>query len=262
MSKFDTFINQVTTKIGSQIITIIEFGSTKGEIHPQVSDIDMLVLAKDKKVIPEIVSVIRTVEKEILHTTHSQTTDYIEENYFGSEDFTGIHVIALGRNELDANFKPKSLRLKIFTTLFISQPIFVYHLKHQSKILWGENMLDHIRISQVTFRDRLAAFIPLMIFLCILPFLRLNKKQFRIWCFKILKYHVDVRMTYLKIRLHNEALSVKNLPVDQSMINLANAFRYKPSKYHHSNQKLYLKTWLFLIKNIPFLWNPATSYKQ
>src|SRR6266704_4114349 len=94
-SQFAGFVSKLQTELSSEVISIIEFGSHVGQEHPHQSDIDLLVFSKSKKYHPHICSVIRSIEKQMLHVSHSPIDNAIEETSFASREITGVHLILL-----------------------------------------------------------------------------------------------------------------------------------------------------------------------
>src|SRR5579859_3267905 len=119
VAHFATFVQMLTEELSQDIVTAIEFGSRNGEEHPELSDIDLLILSKDRHSISHIITTVRSIEKETLKTTHSHLIDEVEKNLFVSTDFTGVHLIVFSKDEFDERFNPKSLRLKLLTGLLL-----------------------------------------------------------------------------------------------------------------------------------------------
>lgn len=253
-SKFDLFVQRVKHVANDEIVCMAQFGSCKGIRHPELSDIDLLVLTKNTNKVSHLVKVIREVEKDVLHIKHSEFTDILEEDAFASNDFKGIHLIIIGRDEIDHNFNPKSLKLKLITSFLISRPIFVYNVKHHYKILIGEDLVKDSTIPKLRFVDRLIPFLDSSMFLLVLPFIAYNKKtQFKIWCFKVIKFFYEYIETYSKIQCKNDTVTYKDLRMSKIIIEIAHKGRYDPSSYKENPWKLYIKTWIFVFQNLPFL---------
>lgn len=64
----------------------------------------------------------------------------------------------------------------------------------------------------------------------------------------------DSLEAYAKINYAKDTLSVKDLAVDTQAIEKAKFYRYNPFIYMISDKRLYLETWLGLLKALPFLW--------
>ena len=59
---FNSFIDKLMPLLAPNVICIYEFGSRKGEIHPQLSDIDLFIIAKSKSNISNIIRSVRALE--------------------------------------------------------------------------------------------------------------------------------------------------------------------------------------------------------
>lgn len=252
-SKFGLFVQKVNTAVADEIVSMVQFGSCKGISHPQVSDIDVLVLAKDRNKIPQLVKIIREIEKNVLHINHSEFTNVLEEDSFASNDFKGIHLIIIGRDEINHNFKPKSLKLKIITTFMISRSIFLYNLKHHYKLLIGEDIVKDLKIPNPGFSDRFIPFLDSILFLLVVPFFAYKKNSFKIWCFKVIKFFSEYIETYARIQYHNDNIIIRDIVIPYDLVELAHKGRYNPSSYTKSQWELYLRTWLFIFQNSSFL---------
>lgn len=254
--KFILFKNAFIEAIKNDASTILEFGSAKGEKHPDVSDIDILIIANEAKRIPYIFSTARSLEKKLLDVSHSPSCDFLEKRLLFSNDFTGVHLLILSRDELDSQFQPKSLRLKILTTLLISRALFISNIKHHHRLLFGVDISKNVKTPALTFFDRVSAFtFPAFLLLgLVISLAFLNRHKFKIWCFKALKYHQEILLSYTRLYLGNNDLDIHNLKLHWSLLDMAEKYRYRPDSYEKSGLTLYLKSWGCLIENLPFLW--------
>lgn len=257
MKNFNRFLNVVENSLGSEIISLIVFGSKKGEENPKLSDIDILIILKNKKHLSQIISKIRELESKIIHVSHSELTNLIQIYFLGSSDFTGIHLIAISKEEFDKMFNPKSLRLKFLTKFLISRTIFLYKLKEEYSLIFGKNLLKNIKLSKISFWDRVLSLSLSYIILLLLPFTSSDSKKFKIWCFKASKYYYTCIESYSKMALNNPNISIYDLDFDITMLNVAKKFRYNPAKYKDGVIELYFKTWFYLIRNTSFIWKGA-----
>lgn len=250
--QFDQFVSQFIPAVQDYVINVTEFGSSKGEAHPELSDIDIFIIAKKRKYIPIIFDIARNLEAQILGTRHSRFTDFLQRNLFLSNDFTGLHLLALSKDEIDTNFNPKSFRIK-FLTLLISRTGLLFNIKHKHRLLYGPDFSKEIKLPKLTLIDRIAAFAFPILLLFVLPLTLKRGLEFKIWCFKILKYHSEDILTYSQVYLRNEDIRLHDLDVHYLMLDLANEYRYKPQNYKGSGLMLYFQTWACVLSNFRFV---------
>ncbi len=255
-TKFVLFKNEFIEAIKNDVYSVLEFGSSIGEQHPDISDIDILIIASDTKRIPRIFSVARSLERKHLGISHLPSCDFLEKRLLFSNDFTGVHLLILSRDELDSQFQPKSLRLKILTTLLIGRTLFIYNIKHHHRLLFGVDISKKVKTPALTFFDRISAFtFPAFVLLALaLPLAILDKHKFKIWCFKALKYHREILLSYVKLYLDNNNLDIHDLKLHWSLLDMAEKYRYSQNSYRGTRLALYLKSWGCLVSNLPFLW--------
>lgn len=250
--QFDEFVAKFIPSIKDYVVNVTEFGSSKGEAHPELSDIDIFIIAKKREYIPIIFAIARRLEAQTLRTKHKKLTDFLQMNFFLSNDFTGLHLLALSKDEIDRNFNPKSLRIKLLT-LLISRTGLLFNIKHKHRVLYGPDFSAHIKLPKLTVLDRIAAFAFPILLLLVLPLTIKRGLDFKIWCFKILKYHSEDMLTYAQVFLRNENIKLHNLDVHYLMLDLANIYRYKPESYRGSGFKLYFQTWWCILSNFRFI---------
>lgn len=260
--KFSLFSEKLIEAIKDQVISIVEFGSDKGENYPDLSDIDILIISKDKRYTNQIFFKARAIEKEILGINHSRTSDVLEKKFLFSNDLSGVHLIVLSRDELDANWQPKSIRLKIITRLIISRTIFLYNIKHKHRLLYGKDFSGEIKIPKLNFFDRITPFTLPVLVLLTLPIIITRHRKFEIWCFKALKYHGENLLSYSQIYFNNDAIALHDLKLHELTIDLAQKYRYHPEQYKNNIILLYFRTWACLIYNLPFVWMGPKLVKE
>lgn len=253
VTQFNRFVREVCRTAGPNILALVQFGSTQGLKHPELSDIDLLVIAKHHSQIPQITKAVRRAEALVLKITHSSFSSHLEQSIFASTDYRGIHLIVLSSQDIDRNFHLKSRRLKILTSVFVSQAIFLYNLKKHYRVLLGPDMVKNIPVPKPGMHDRFMAVSASCIALCLIPLSLLRPTQFKVWCFKIVSFLGGFIETYAKIKLENDQLTFSGLQADQFVYNQARQFRYTPHLYKKSPLFLYLQTWGFVIESFGFL---------
>ncbi len=243
------FIKDLVSKFDKEIVSIIEFGSKRGEKNLYLSDIDVLILCRHHDKIGEIMEVARYYEKQIFKIVHSNVNNFIEKYFLGTNDPGGVHAVIISKDEFARNFKPKSLRLKILT-FFISRPIFLYRLKSESNLLWGDDIVHDLKIPRLRLSDRLRAFSLPIVVLIFSPLAVFNREKFVVWCCKAVKYYCDYVEVFDRLTRatspHLNGMIVEN----KAVVEIAKKFRYKPKDYPHNRLGLYFTVWSFFIGNI------------
>lgn len=243
----------IVGQFGSKIVAILEFGSHKGEINSEISDIDILILCKDKAAIPEIMTAGRRFEKEVFNTVHSGLANFLQRHFLGTNELGGVHLMVLSIDELTRHFKPKSRRLRALMHLLVGDAVLYYKLKNNSKLLYGQDLTGGLVIPKASLSDRLISFSLPVVILLILPFSFVGRRQFIMWCCKAAKYFEDYFVTYARIVLHNDYIRSRDLNFNGAFAEVAREFRYRPQDYREGVVRIYLRCWLFLIRNISFL---------
>ena len=252
MEKFDKLISLVLKEVGSDIKTIVRFGSKIGLEHPRFGDIDLIIVSRSKKSISKVMKTFRRHESEVFGKSHSAKSDFIQRNFFGATDLTGLHLIIFSEDEFDARFNLKSLRLKIFTSILTSKELFLFNLKRNYEVIYGHDLVSKLKIGDLSLVDRILTF-PLSYFiLLVLPVLCHDRNSFRIWCFKAIKYSVDNIVSYTELKT-GKKINPSLLNYDMVIYDLCKKYRYEPHKYHGSLFTLYFKCWLNLLKNTSFI---------
>ena len=253
----------ISADTSHRIKSMFEFGSGHGARDPQTSDVDLFVLVAKKSDITPIFTLINQLDDRILHWPHSRIKDFIERHFLGSNEVGGLHVIVVSNEELvlgrlskSSNHRggfAKSLRLRILTALLISEGVFLFKLKNQSKIMYGENTIKNITLPSLGWTDRVKCFSLSLVVLTLAPLSLLKRRKFIMWCFKATKYYADCIETYLLIKNgDNRKLPSKlRTPFYEEV----KEYRYIPDKYEKSALWLYIRTWGHLFANIPFIWS-------
>ena len=261
--QFNNFLKKLTgPDITGHIIAIYEFGSGYGITHPEISDVDLFIVTKTVGDIPIVLNRINELEENILHWPHSATKDFIEKHFLGSNDIGGLHLILISKEELklgrikkhrrlQGSFV-KSLRLRLLTGLLISEYIFLYKIKNQAKLVFGDEVLDNMQIPRPGAADRIKSFTLSFVVLLLAPLTLFNEFKFKVWCFKATKYYMDCIETYYKMTGNNNRSGRFN----NLFYSRVKASRYTPEQYHSGRLKLYLATWYYLFRNLNFIWKP------
>lgn len=252
-SKLQIFTMDIVGQFGSKIVAILEFGSHRGEVNSGISDIDILILCKDKAAIPEIITAGRKFEKEIFNTVHSSLDNLLQRHFLGTNKLGGVHPMVLSRDELTRHFKPKSRRLRTLMSLLVGDAVLYYKLKNSSKLLYGQDFTGELTMPRASLTDRLISFSLPVVILLILPFSLVGRSQFIMWCCKAVKYFEDYFITYARIVLKNDHIESRDLNFNGAFSEIARKFRYRPQDYREGVVKFYFKCWLFLIRNTSFL---------
>src|SRR3989344_1009290 len=182
MESFRRFTRSIRRSLGKQVVSIIAFGSLRGVRQPAMSDIDLLIVTKQRADIPVVMQVVRGAERQSFHTTHSPLTNFLQRQFLGSNDFSGVHVIPLSQEEFDRQFHPKSFRLRLITAFLMSEPLFLATLQKRYRVLVGKDLLRNVRIPRPMIADRVRIFILPILILLVLPFTCRNSRSFKIWC--------------------------------------------------------------------------------
>ena len=244
------FIDELTTTRRNKILAIEVFGSREGENDLEISDIDFLIVCRRKADASLVFQSALQLQEKIFETKITKINRFVQKFFLGSNSYKGIHLIVLGRDELDDNFQPLSFRLKLMMKL-ISRNLFLYEIKQNHNLLFGQDFINKIKIEQPNFGEKLACFVfPSIVLLSILPTIVFSKRTFKIWCFKAVKYHNTSLRAYTSI-------IKQNYPFDLSLFNTAKFFRYKPDEYLGNTFGLYLRVWKNILGNLPFLFGKS-----
>jgi hypothetical protein len=248
---FDNFINQLGREIGNEIIGIGIIGSGKGIQDPHLSDIDLLLIDKDTTKGHDIFKTVRNLEWQFLGTKHTRLTNLLQRHTLTSNDYHGVHILLIGDNELDENYRPQTLRLKILTS-FISLPLFLYKLNKDLKIIYGHNYYKEPEMYSLGWRDRLTAFTFPLLLVPFLLFTIFNRKSFIIWSLKILKYHVETMESYFEmVKLQPTSNLAERINREKSLIKL----RYHPESYAGRRITLILRVIVYIFQDSSFLFD-------
>lgn len=246
LNKTQIFANELIASTENKILAIGSFGSHRGENDLDISDIDFLIVCKTKKDINSVFNTGLKLQEKVFNTKITRVNRFIQKNFLGSNSYDGVHLIIFGRDEFDKNFYPRSLRLILLTKL-IGRNIFLYEIKQNHHLLYGENFVNDIKIGHPDFLEKLTCFsFPILVLLLSLPTILFSRRTFKIWCFKAIKYHNMSLRAFVDI-------DKKNYMIDDSMLNIAKKFRYKPEEFKGSSIILYLQVWKNILGNIRFI---------
>lgn len=240
------FVDELVSAHRNEILAIETLGSREGENDLSISDIDFLIFCKSKNDIRSVFTTATRIQEKIFEAKTTNTNKFIQRFFLGSNSYHGIHLVIIGRDELDENFFPLSFRLKFMTKL-VGKNLFMYEIKQNHHLLYGKNFADEIQIGQPDFSEKLTCFVfPSIMLLSILPSIFFSRRTFKIWCFKAVKYHNISLRAFIGITKQNHQLN-------ESLFNTAKFFRYKPDEYLGNSVVLYLKVWKNILANLPFL---------
>lgn len=240
------FVDEIVSAQTNKILSIEIFGSRIGENNLAISDLDFLVICKRKKDIGAVFETTLQAQEKIFGIKPTKINLLIQKFFLGSNSYNGIHLIIVGRDEIDDNFHPVSLRLKFMTKL-IGRNIFLYEIKQNHSLFYGENFVDRIKIECPGFLEKLACFLFPCIILLFLPLaLFFSLRAFKIWCFKTVKYHNISLRAFTKI-------IKRNYVFNNALFETAKFFRYKPDEYQGNSVVLYFRVWGHIFRNLPFL---------
>lgn len=240
------FIDELVAIQASKILSIEILGSREGENDLAISDIDFLIICKSKRDIASVFKTALEVQEKIFEIKTTRTNKIIQKLFLGSNSYSGVHLVVLGRDELDDNFRPISLRLRFMTKL-VGKNLFLYEIQQNHHLLYGKNLADEIRIEQPNFSEKLTCFIfPSIVLIFSLPTLLFSRHTFKIWCFKAVKYHNISLRAFIKI-------TKQNYIFDNTLFETAKFFRYKPAEYLGNPLVLYIRVWGHIFGNVPFL---------
>ena len=240
------FIDELVSIQATKILSIEILGSREGENDLAISDIDFLIICKSKKDISSVFKTASEVQEKIFEIKTTRTNKFIQKLFLGSNSYSGVHLVVLGRDELDDNFRPISLRLRFMTKL-VGKNLFLYEIQQNHHLLYGKNLADEIQIEQPKFSEKLTCFIfPSIVLIFSLPTLLFSRRTFKIWCFKAIKYH-DISLRAF------EKLAKQNYVFDDTLFKMAKFFRYRPDEYQGNSIILYIRVWGHIFGNVPFL---------
>jgi predicted nucleotidyltransferase len=244
--KFNLFLEELNENF-SDIISIYLIGSAKGIYHPHDSDIDLFIVVEDGTSINELFNLVRTLEKKYFGTEHSRITDFIQKNFLGSDDFTGIHLICVSKG----NIKKSDIIINPFVNLIMSESLFIKHIQKQGKLLYGRKIEELHQPINVGIEERIVSFFPLIILL-IYPFKRKDRREAIIWLSKLLKYHLDIAKSYYEVS-YSKNLDYDDLKLNKEILSLITTIRYNPEKYEANTIYLFIKVSWNILKNLPFI---------
>lgn len=245
-NRTQNFVDELVSKHKDTILSVVILGSREGEKDLAISDIDFLVLCKNKNDISFIFSTALKLQEENFDIRPTSINKFIQKFLLGSNSYSGIHLIILGRDEFDDNFRPTSLRLKFMTKL-VGKNLFLYEMQQNHQLLCGKNFVDEIQIEQPGFSEKLACFLfPSFILLLLLPIFLFSRRTFKIWCFKVIKYHNISLSAFIKI-------TKQNYVFNKTLFETAKFFRYRPDDYENNLVGLYFRIWGNIFGNLPFL---------
>lgn len=240
------FVDDLVAIHRDKILAIEILGSREGENDLEISDIDFLILCKSKSDIHSVFETALQTQEKVFGVRATETNKFIQRFFLGSNSYHGIHLVMLGRDELDENFHPVSFRLRFMTKL-VGKNLFLYDIKLNHHLLYGENFVEEIQIGEPGFSEKLSCFLfPSIVLLSILPSIFFSRRTFKIWCFKAVKYHNISLRAFVDI-------TKQNYQPNESLFNTAKFFRYKPEEYLGNSVLLYLKVWKNIFANLPFL---------
>lgn len=246
--KIVLFTEKLKLEKSNKISSIYLIGSNRGEADISIADLDLLIISKRKSETKNIFFAAQKIAEEIYNTKTTKINSFIQRNFLGSNDYKGIHVIVLGEDEFSEDFKPLSIRLKILS-LFFGHSLFLEELKHNIQLLFGKNFIETIPKRTPDISDKIACFLlPMIILIIIIPEYFLSINTFKIWVFKVIKYHFTNTQTLIRLN-GGENFKPSALP------SLAHAYRYSPESYTLNSAKLYFATWTYIFSHISILFN-------
>lgn len=248
------FVDKLVEKQKEKILSVEILGSREGENDLTISDIDFLILCNDRADIDSVFDTALQLQKQIFGVKPTRVNGSIQKFFLGSNSYNGVHLIILGRDELDSNFRPNSFRLKLMTKL-VGINLFLYEIKQNHSLLYGKNFVDKIRIEQPNFSEKITCFIfPAIVLLLAFPSIIFSRRTFKIWCFKTIKYHT------LSLRALAE-ITGQNFADKSALLNTAKNFRYKPDEYSNSILFLYFRVWAEIFGNLRLLFSKNKTSK-
>ena len=186
-------------------------------------------------------------KKKIFKIKPTKINRVIQKFFLVAIIIAGIHLIILGRDEFDDNFRPVSFRLRFMTKL-VGRNLFLHEMRRNHHLLYGKNLFDEIRIEHPGFSEKLACFLfPSIILLFLLPTLLFSRRTFKIWWFKAIKYHNISLRAYAKI-------AGLEYVFNDTLFNTAKIFRYKPDEYLNNPIILYTQAYRHTLWKSVFLW--------
>src|SRR5215831_12585991 len=116
-SKLEMFACEIADACQGKVLTIATLGSRHGENDLSLSDIDLLVLCKNKADIPSVFETSLKLKEKIFHLSPAKSTRWMQQFLLASNRYNGIHLIILGMDEFDEDFQPTSFRLRLLTKI-------------------------------------------------------------------------------------------------------------------------------------------------
>jgi len=237
-TKLEHFLQTFVEKIKNHITHVVEFGSFKGEHDLTMSDVDLLVIVRDQIPFQQIVHEAHRLEENLLHIHHSAIAERLQQLIFASQEYNGIHLLMVRRNELDEHWQPCSFRLKLIMNTFISKSIFLYAIKHHHRILYGEDSSKDIVVPKPGIQDRLAIrWFPFVLLMLTLFNIR-HRTDFVVWCCKSVRYRESMEKIYC-ILTGKPYQSLATIKFHQ--------YRYNPTAYTGSRLSLWLSALLIIL---------------
>lgn len=245
---FSEFISAVKEKTSDRIIALFLIGSATGIEDPTSSDIDLIAVVKDGTNKNEIYKEVRALEEQYLTIRHSKHTNYIQRYLYGSDDFTGIHLMMMYEKQA----KSKDLHINPLINLFMSQALFLEHIRREGKLLFGENKDIFKQNISIGVKERILSFLPIipLIFLPILPCTRKSKI---IWISKFAKYHYQLARDYYRILFSNPSYSFDQMRISPQALSLITNIRYSPDKFLGNTFLLSMTAAVSILKNWRFI---------
>jgi predicted nucleotidyltransferase len=246
--KVQIFVNKISNQQKDKILSIYILGSRVGENDLGISDIDLLIICKRSEDIGSVFQTCIEEELNIFEIVPNKFNQFIQRFFLGSNSYRGIHLVILGRDEFDASFSPKSLRLKVLSKI-IGINLLLNEIKSSSQLQFGVDLADKFKVQTPSNWEKITCFIfPIFVLIFSFPLYFIDKRSFKIWCFKAIKYHHVSLTSFLE-------LSSQKHIFDDTLFEVAKKYRYNPDKYLENSLNLYFRSYANIIKNIPFIFS-------
>ncbi len=152
--KLKALKDEIISLLRNDLVSMIVFGSvSRGDWQPD-SDIDLIVVVKNKT--KEIIRLMEEVEDSLVESSHN----FIEKKFSQFLDNVGYkrNIFLFSLNEWRKK-KFNFCKHGVLSKLMIPKGIIWRDIKNQGKVLYGKNLLNHLE-PKVTIWDRIKAPLP------------------------------------------------------------------------------------------------------
>ncbi len=240
------FVEELVRDQKDKIISVEVLGSGVGEKDLAISDIDLLIICPGKRDTKKVFAAAVRAQEKIFGIHPTRLNAFIQRIFLASNSFGGIHLIVIGRDELNESFQPVSFRLRLMTKL-VGRNLFLFEIKKNHRLLYGHDFSREIKVGRPGFSEKLACFLlPATVLLSALPAVILQRQAGKIWCFKAINYFNTGSCSLA-------AIEGRQADAEGEMVKTAKCYRYQPDEYRQNIFWLYCQVWREIFGQLPFL---------